>query len=989
MNDNKDREERFFITFADVLAIFRRSKMKIFCWAVTLALLGFIFALTRPILYESEGTFREKSIKPSNISNSLLELLGSGSGIMSGSESEAMSMIKSRKIMNEVVNKLHLQGHLEEKSETEGTLKRMFHNFQIGWNSFWKKSHPPIKDICCSLKIKALEYTGEVPQGFKIDLRVDGTYEVRQGWKLIGEGRLNKPFVYQNVSWTLVPSTDQAPIVAKTFHLNVDSMANTVVGVSKQVEVEISKHDKNILELSYKNRNRHSACAVVNTLMDCYQDYLRNHHKNLALLQLDYLGFRRDHLTSNLTSLMEEHANFLSNDLYNAGFLDTDKEMDFLAKSQHEFKEKLLANELEIKRLENFKPSTVVYYDRYSSMEGDPAVINTILADIRKLKQDRDTLEIELQKKSAAHGLDLHRSFELQLEELGQVQQYIEEIHEISVDYQAGKLPDPDSKLMNDPRFQLKGWFERLQKAGSSTADQLTQTKESFQYYLNNLERLFGVYQRILQERLTHQQNPTGEYKGITYDVATNLYLEYSKQQIEIEAMIRQNQFFISQIEDPSFEITSLSGGLTDAVSNDMIRKASELVLNLRDQNNQSQREQERIKEELTLQRTFLMMHLKQMVQLMELKKQLVDEKIFALQNVSLELIHQQISLAEKNLQDYVKSRLYNLQEEKELIKRHLEGINFELATLPKKWVAEQLIEQEVATNQLIVEEIAKMVESKNISHNLEVIQSSPIDRAIPAVHPKSPKLLLWGIVGFIFGGMLGTGIALGQTVSKGLSASPEGLRLMGYHVSGQLTSPLYSPATDKLKEANLSTLRLMQSYFDPPRPMEHRGELNRQGGLLLLLEGKGPDYLLELAELFTKKGDRVLMLDLNFTASGKVNGSRSDLYHYLKGEIEQPTIHTGSQGDWITAGGMTSYGNELLVSPAFRQLIDGLKGNYDWILAKSAALPCSVDGENLLALFPCAVVTLHRETIEELGAYTWFSEKRPRTKLTFVFSED
>jgi len=275
-------------------------------------------------------------------------------------------------------------------------------------------------------------------------------------------------------------------------------------------------------------------------------------------------------------------------------------------------------------------------------------------------------------------------------------------------------------------------------------------------------------HERMLKSRLSRQQeNPFQEYQGISLEVATELYRDYSKQMIHMESTLRQNLFFIRQIEDSHFEITSLSAELTDPISIEMIQKASQLVLNLRDSNNQSLREQERLKEELHLERTFLMLHLQQIVQLMERNKQLIDEKIFALQNVALELIDQRISLLEKNLQEDLQLRLHSLQQEKILIERQLGNIHAEMAQLPQKWVSEQLLKQEVETNHLIFEEIAKLVETKNISHNLEVMQSAPLDLSLSPVHPLPPHAMLWGSLGFLMGGCLGACFVLARSVPE------------------------------------------------------------------------------------------------------------------------------------------------------------------------------------------------------------------------------
>jgi len=399
-----------------------------------------------------------------------------------------------------------------------------------------------------------------------------------------------------------------------------------------------------------------------------------------------------------------------------------------------------------------------------------------------------------------------------------------------------------------------------------------------------------------------------------------------------------------------------------------MIKKASTLVLTLRDQNNQSVREQERLKEELDLQRTFLSLHLKQTVQLMQLNKQLIDEKVFALQNVSIELIHRQISLLENTLKDYLESRLENLRQERVLINEHLKHIRNDMASLPKKWAAEQLLEQEVETNKLIVEEIAKMVESKNITHNLEMIQSAPIDLSIPPVHPIMPKVFLFTILGFLFGGLFGSGLAFGKTITKGIDASPDNLRQMGYSVAGKLSSGYHGDGAAPISDGDLETLRRLQSYVDP------------EGKLLLLVEGRGPDYSKDLSALFKKKNKKVLRIYLDFDSS--TSDIKSGLLQYLEGSVSSPTIHSGEEGDLILPGGMSRFSTELLSSEAFHSLIDQLKQRYDWIIGITHASPASVEADSLLTLFPNVVVTLSDEKVEELSNY-------PDRKTVFLFASN
>jgi tyrosine-protein kinase Etk/Wzc len=987
MNANNDREDRFLLSIADILSLFRKYKLNIFYWALAFGFAASFFALLNPIRYRAEATFREKGVKSTQFStSSVLQALGGGSLV--GGESEAASLMTSRKILKHVIDQLHLQGNLNVLSDIENYPKLIQRNFMLAWAAMFSRSPEPVlKDLSCPLKIENLQYSGEIPLAFLIELQKDGRYEVcalNHSKRSVGWGQLNEPFQFEQLSFVLAPDHESQQPLPQSFSLTVNSLENTVKEIRTLLKVESAKIDKSLLTLKYEHRDRYLTCDVINAVMSCYQSYLKSYHTDMALTQLDYLGQRRDQLTKNLVTLMEKHADYLANDLYNSGFIESDKEIEFLAKNQNEFKRKLLDNELEINRLANINPGNLAYYDRHTSHDGDSSIINSILTEMRNLKQSRDSLEIELQKKAIDQGVDLQSFFEHQLNELREIQQYLAEVREIAQQYDQGKWPDSNSKLLNDSRFLLKGWIDRLQNLRDDPSNQWKEVNDNFKFYLSNLERLFEVHERILQERLIHHQNPSNEYQGISLEVATNLYLDYSKQLIQIEAEIRQNLFFINQIEDPNFEITSLSSGLTDNVSNAMIQKASELVLNLRDENNQSMREQGRIKEQLQLQRTFLIMHLKQMVQLMELHKQLIDEKIFALQNVSLELIHQRISLFEQNLQDYLKTRLFDLQLEKNLIKSHLESIHGEMSLLPQKWVSEKLIVQEVETNQRIVEEIVKLVESKNISHKLEVIQSAPVDLAIPPVHPLIPKVFLWGFIGFMFGGFLGSGVVLGKTLSKGVNVSVENLELIGFHVSGKMVSPLSSRFNKQLQEGNFATLRRLQNYFERSKLAESSSSVENGSKLLLLLEGEGPDYAMDLADLLLKKRRRVLTLDLNFKETENENDILG-LCQYLHGEISDPPIQKGIHGDRIAAGGSSPFVLEMLGSPIFQELIEKLKSDYDWILAVSHANPLSAEAESLLSLFHFAAITLKEERMEELNVYNRFLEQSPQNRLTFI----
>lgn len=766
MSVDKHPEEPTLISLSDMTAIFRRAKKQIIWCALIMGLLGALFALSRPIRYKAEGTFREKSTKSGNLGSSIGQFL-MHDGVGGGVESEATVLIKSRKLMKDVIEQMSLQGDVVPKYGQDGLFKRMRNQLKVEWTYLSRSPYPPLADHPPLLKIEKIQYPGEIPLLLEMELTEANQYQVYNSQKeSLGEGHLGSPFVNEAFAFTLIKAGPKE-LQPQQFYVVLRPLADTANSLIKTLEIEAVKTDKGVLKLSYSHPDRHVASQFINTVMFNYQTYLQENHKRIANIQLKYLDKRRGESGEELKQLMQQHAEFLAADLSDLGFADSRKEMDFLAETQHELKEKLLSNELEIKRLNNIQPHNYALYDRYTDRDSDASIINSILTEIRHSKQDRDGLELALRNHVMAKNINLEEAFQQQMEELHQIQKYKQELVEIVKNYEADSLPNFSLALMQDSRYSLKGWFDQLSKFKEDESH-LKQVHERLPLYLSNLNRLLNVHEKILHERLTHQQSPSEEYQGINLRTANELYMDYSKRLSEEESNIQRTQFFLEQMQDPNFEVTSLSPVLRDPVSTSMITRANELVLTLKDQMNQSTREQERLQKDLNLQRSFLALHLKQTLQLMELNKKSLQEKIYALQNISLELLHQQVSLLEKNLNDYMQSRLENLKQEREIIKQHLEQIQHEMSLLPKRWTAEQFIQQQVDINKLIVKEIAGMVETKNISHNLEVIQSAPIDLALPPLHPNRPGLMLYTLLGCLLGGLMGAGFALIKSLSDG-----------------------------------------------------------------------------------------------------------------------------------------------------------------------------------------------------------------------------
>ncbi len=95
-----------------------------------------------------------------------------------------------------------------------------------------------------------------------------------------------------------------------------------------------------------------------------------------------------------------------------------------------------------------------------------------------------------------------------------------------------------------------------------------------------------------------------------------------------------------------------------------------------------------------------------------------------------LDLVQQQVSVSEKHLAEYTQAHLEQLKQERAYIVQSLQEIAQEMSFLPQKWVAEQMIRHQTKISGSLVEEVNRLVESKNISHHLRTFQSGPLDSA-------------------------------------------------------------------------------------------------------------------------------------------------------------------------------------------------------------------------------------------------------------------
>lgn len=956
MIEKNKNDDHFQMTFSDLWAICRKRKKTIIFWTLAFAFGVGLFQISRPIQYQAKSTFREKSKTGSDSTKSLSLAMLMGGG--DANENAALSMMKSRRLAEQVIREKNFQAFLRKEGWKWDLLGNIRDNLKVEWAALRNIQEPVIPDRQEPIKVIALHYEGEIPIKLKVRFTSEDTFSVadRSG-KEIGSGALGWTFNGPHYSFVLVRQNEE-PLAHAKFQLKLDSVVYAANKQLAKFKCESDSRDKCLIKLSYKHPSRHEASDYLNTAMAFYQFYLRDEHRRISNEQIAYLNKRQDETGLKLKSMMEEHAHALTTNMAT---------MDFLFQTQQSYTQKLLLIDMELRRLQKARHEGIVFYERYWIDGGDPAVINKMLSDIREYKQQADSIDIALRNVTPEDPDQLKEIFNNQLNELENIRYSSKEAKALYAALQNNRPLPTVLRLYNNPKYMIREWQQKL--CQNKENDEVC--KSNFNAYLANLIHLIDVEEKIVQERLRHQQGPQLEFQGIDLPTANQLYINYSKSLNDCEAEILHDEFILNQMKDPNFEPSSLSSVLEDSVSREIISRASNLLLMIRDHDNRSQKELERLRAELDQQKGFLALHLEQTIQLLQLRKKLFREKILSVQNAQLELIQQKISVLEQHLADYIDSRIVNMKQEREAIEQQQEALKAEMEKMPEKWSSEKLIEQHLEMSRKMVEEITKMIESKNISAHLDISQSAPVDVAVTPIHPVRSYFILVAILGGFFGFLLSSTIVLGKAVAKGVPVSADNLKAEGLQVAGSFSKAIAWPNAP-IRDDDLNTLRHLCAFLS-------EGRTYAGGQSVLLMIGKTVDYSIKLAELLHKEGRKVLLMRISFDRASQEEESPG-LLAYLNGEASKPKIMKKGGMDYVAAGGISRFSSEYLKSDLFQVLLNQYKNEYDWVIAVSTTVPQSGEGQNLAPLFDHAILSISDENWGDLQPYFG------RAPLSFVF---
>ncbi len=206
----------------------------------------------------------------------------------------------------------------------------------------------------------------------------------------------------------------------------------------------------------------------------------------------------------------------------------------------------------------------------------------------------------------------------------------------------------------------------------------------------------------------------------------------------------------------------------------------------------------------------------------------------------------------------------------------------------------------------------------------------------------------------------------------KGIPATPNNLKTGRELVAGTISTAIPNDAQKPLRDSDLDTLRRAVQLLSGPG---HQS--------VLLLPGKGIDLTLPLSRLLKEKGEKVIVISLNFS-SIPAQDQLPGLLQYMQGEVPSPKIIKEPLMDRISAGGISRYATELLQQNLFKNLLDKFHSDYNWIIGVCQASLDSAEAETVAPLFDRTLLCVTDETIEQLEPYL----QQEMRRAVFLFVE-
>ncbi|MCB1110682.1 MAG: hypothetical protein KDK64_06830, partial [Chlamydiia bacterium] len=690
-------KEENFIIFSDIKRLFFKTKWVILTGACFFGGIGFFIRSQVPVRHEVTAIFKEVGQTQTSLGNSRFDTLLHSIGI-GGDKQEGHVLLLSSIILEPVVEKLGMQA--EVSLETTLQRKRRFLKESLNAERGRSIQEPP------HFIFSHVRYKGEEPRRYQIFFTSRESFEVRKGNNQVAAtGLLGEPVVLNDVIFTLnAPPKDLR--LRHNYSLTISPLAQKVLQLRKLFEVTPLYGDASLLSLEMIHSDRSFAICVLNEVMESYKNYLTRENARVTEGQLAYLEKRRDDYMDKMDEHLEAHMQYLKESLATKGALNLGQHLPLFQSRKQELMSDLMSIDLKISELLDTDPHFIMDIGHE---------VASLQKELHQIAKERDALTLAFvgkQDKDNTLEKHLRRLDVIEQEELrvktgvdtffsslvGTLRQRDQTLIAVG-DF--GKVLSPDANQLKKVQQEKKRLIQWAQEnAGVRLSGD----------YLKHQLRLLSLQEGALKQRLFHGTKRGEEYQGIDLDTARRLLLSYVQERDQAASKIAEMIFAKQQIDQDHAEWVSLAAIFPDAISQEMVKEMGEMKKQLRKERMLTEKERERLEKKFSRMKEDLFLHIAQTLELSQLEKERNEDRITSVRMAILDLLGQEVSLIEKQIEDRIEEKLAHLEKEKELVSGQLSAIKAEMKEVPDAWLREHRLKFAADMNKGMLEALVQLV---------------------------------------------------------------------------------------------------------------------------------------------------------------------------------------------------------------------------------------------------------------------------------------
>jgi hypothetical protein len=888
MNEN-------FFCISDVIDLFKRKKNKIFLFSFFSFMIVFLYFSKFDLSYSSTSLFQEGNLKKGM--NHGIESIIFNSPTKQSSE----SFFKTQKLLKKVIQKLALQAQFIEEEKNFDKYKK---NFLLNIKSLANKKNTETSFF----QFENLSYEKNHPKILFLRFLDNNNFEVLdENYIFLTKAQIKEKVLINDLEFTLKKAIKNIK-TNRLYKIQINPWLIAVNDAISRLEIKPSKLNPSFLNLTYTHENKYLTNLFLNTLMKTYVDILKNENEKVNNQQLSFLKSKKDKLLKELNVIFDENENQLIKITKNS----FDKNLDDQVVSLNQLKNQLFQNietiDKKIISLENFSK-----LNNINELNQETKEIVKKIDDLNFQKNQISFLDNKLSQKTLNENI-----------------QKIDEIQK--------EMDQNNIFLKNLKNFDiLKNVIFSKYNISLENENQ----KKEFEKYLLQRQKDLYFFKNLLTSNLSFKN-----FDLLDLDVIEKKYQTFLNVKDQNLSEIEDIKFIIKDLKNEKESFLYSNFSLDQITKNfiDKIKKINEIIF---DEKNYLLKEKEKALLEKKLEKKYFLNHLYELLNIKKIKLNNIKTKLNELNQLKLDAINKNIYHLEKNKKNLIENQISYLKQEKEKKINKIKFLKEHLIDLLKKTSSDKKLKLHQDLTLKMIESTNNLIESKTVDHNLSIIESKIIDKALLPSSENKPKILVFSFIAFLLVFFISFVIYLYRAVLKGFRVSKNNLLMQNLNYLGKIKNEKFNGEIDKLSLTTKSSLRNIISLIKDYK-------------IISLFLSKSPNYTYSLAKLLSYTQRKVLIIDTT-------KEDELSLLHMIDKKLKKTNIRKLDHYDLLPLGKKIEDSFEILYSKSFLDILNNLKEKYDNIIFLTDLNIKQVETKAFLKFSNKVIISFKDETLEDL----------------------